>query len=212
MNCITKMLVVVSLSGFCGCGAEQSGEAIACIKFADEIKAIGEALVGERAKYPHQEIVTRINELMEGISNRTYRAAAACSYAQMLKDADLGALPYHKRGKAVMLYGRHVLFSFRVMIKNGVDPEEAMELFFACMEKYRAVCSSVSAGGEMTANERPDECTIRKECIREMKESYSYTVSIIRRFWLPSLSDYLPPEHHEVFKNRVRFIVEGVLP
>jgi len=209
MNCITKMLVAVAfLKGVCGCGAEQSGEAIARAKFTGEIKAIGEALVNEGVKYPHQEIVTRINVLMAGISNQTWRAEAARSYAQMLKDAELGALPYRKRGKSVMLYGRYVLFAFRVMIKNGVDPKESMELFFACMEKYRTVCSSVSAD-EKIANERPDECKIRKECVLEMKESYSYTVSIINRFWLPSLSDYLPPEHHEDFKQRIApFLIE----
>jgi len=190
-----------------GCDSSVSADRAAILRLSDEIQLIRESLTKNDIKYPHHELVARINERMSGISNKNNRAEGAYSYAQMLKNADIATLPYRRRSAAASLYGRHICFSFRLMMMNGVDPQDAMSVFFDCLFRYREACFSISAAAR-NPNERLDEYAQRQECARGMSDAYGYTVSVIKRFWLPNLSEYLPNVYHEEFRRRFESLSE----
>lgn len=202
MSCVFKAsFAAVYFALCCGCGAEQSADVVVSAKFKNEVQMIKDSLTIEGARYPYNEVVARMTDLIAGASNQVYRAQAACSYAEMLKEVDLVSLPYRRRETAVIMFGGHVFFAFRFMIKNGVEPKEAMTLFFDCLEKYRSACMSVS-DSEKAANESRDDYMARRDCARVLKDDCKQRLSVIRRFWLPRLSDYLPVEHHDEFRKR----------
>ena len=202
-------LLSASLLLCCGCGAEQYAEETASKRFSDEVRAIADSMVKGEIKYPHQSVVARVNEIMSGISNQTRRIEVACSYATMLGNIDLGALPFKRRGAVAPLYGQHVCFAFRTMVKNGVDSNVAMSLFFDCIRKFHDAYISVPTSAK-SDGESQREFMERIECARALKDAYVYTVSLISRFWIPHLEDYIPVQYHEEFKRRFETLYEGI--
>ena len=194
-------LMSVSLMFCCGCGAEQYTDEAASKRFSVEVQAIADSLVKGETKYPHQSVVARMNEIMSGMSNQTRRIEVARSYATMLDGIDLGTLPFKKRGSVAPLYGQHVCFAFRTMVKNGVDPNEAMSLFFDCIRKFHDASISVPTSAK-SDDESQSDFMERIECARALKDAYVYTASLISRFWIPHLADYIPVQYHEEFKRR----------
>lgn len=202
-------LVSASLLLCCGCGAEQYTDEAVSKRFSAEVQAIADSLVKGEIKYPHQSVVARMDEIMSGMSNQTSRIEAAHSYATMLGDVDLGALPIKRRGAVAPLYGQHICFAFRTMVKNGVDPNEAMSLFFDCIRKFHDAYISVPTSAK-SDDESQREFIERIECARALKDAYVYTVSLISRFWIPHLEDYIPVQYHEEFRRRFETLLEGV--
>lgn len=194
-------LVSVSLLICGGCSAEQSSDEAATNRGLAEIQLIGDNLVRDGSKYPHQSVVVRMNEIISGISNKVCRIEVARSYAKMLGCVDFSALPFKKRGAMAPLYGQHICYAFRLMVKNGVDPKEAMSRFFDCLTKFYDAQDSLSALMK-SADEGQGDYIVRKECARALRDAYEYTISLLVRFWIPHLEDYLPSEYHEEFKTK----------
>lgn len=207
MRCMMKMMVVLVLSDMCsGCDVEHPQQVQAPAKFNDEIQYIRNGLIAGGMGYPQQATVERLDGLMNSMSNLACRTAAAMAYAKMLQEVDLDYLPCRRKATSVRMYGEHVCFSFQVMMRNGVDPQDAMIVFFNCLRKYRNACTSVSDSARADG-ESVDDYLERKECARALKEAYVHTVSIFRRFWMPRLLEYLPTEYHEEFRRRIESFV-----
>ena len=202
-------LVSASLLLCCGCGAEQHVDEAASKRFSAEVQAIADSLVKGEIKYPHQSVVARMNEIMSGMSSQARRIEVAHSYATMLGDIDLGALPFKRRGAVAPLYGQHICFAFRTMVKNGVDPNEAMSLFFDCIRKFHDAYISVPTSAK-SDDESRCEFMERIECARALRDAYVYTVTLISRFWIPHMEDYIPVQYHEEFKRRFKTFLEGI--
>ena len=184
-----------------GCGAEYSADEAASNRFSAEIQTIADSLVKGESKYPHQSVVARVNAIIDGMSNQVHRTEAARSYAKMLIDIDFDALPFKRRGAIAPLYGQHICFAFRTMVKNGVDSSEAISLFFDCLTRFHDAHASVSTSAKLV-DESQSDYVERRECAQALRDAYLYTISLIRRFWIPHLEDYIPLQYHEEFKSR----------
>lgn len=194
------LLIVVTVA-VCnnGCDLNQQNSNISSKRFADEIRMIRDSLTTEHSKYPHQQLVARLSGMLVSISNQTCRTEAVKQYATMLSEVELSSLPDCKKATSVRMYGEHVCFMFRILIENGVPPDDAMSMFFGCLEKYRSLCMVVPVF-DKTTGESQSVYQTKVKCACALTDAYNYTISIIRQFWLPNLSDYLIPEYHDKFK------------
>lgn len=197
-----RMIFFSLLLAMCGgCRKETATDDAALAKFAGEVQLIRDSLIKEKNNYRYYKVVDRVNEAMAAISNVTVRSSAARSYAEMLAEVDLTALPYRQRVTSAIMFGGHAYFAFQVMLKNGVNCKDAMELFFACLAKYQDACTSIPTAAR-EKDENMDSFILRKDCARVLMDDYQRRMSILKRFWLPHLSDYVPAEYHEEFKRR----------
>lgn len=74
-----------------------------------------------------------------------------------------------------------------------------MAIFFDCLERCREIEQSVS-DEERSAAESPDDDEERVLCAHQVKDAQAQMRSIIKRFWLPHLSAYLPEACRRVQK------------
>ena len=103
-----------------------------------------------------------------------------------------------------------MLFSFQVMIRNGVEPKEAMAIFFDCLERCREIEQSVS-DEERRAAESPDDNGERVLCARQVKDAQAQMRSIIKRFWLPHWSACLSEACNASFRRRMEGFLRNLL-
>lgn len=143
------------------------------------------------------------------ISNSAQRIRAIRVYSNMLRAIDLSNMPYHAREWATGQYGSSVCHCFRIMRKCGVGPEESMDWFFSCLAKFKCLCLSIP-NAEKVPGESMSESRLRRHYLRLFRSDYEYLISILRRFWIPQLSLYLPEEYHAEFVRRLSLLADNV--
>ena len=148
------------------------------------------------------------------VSNASQRTELAIELSEMLLSVDLTNQPY----RAVSpVFGRckprddAITFFYRdyaravgwIMKQNGCSPGSTMEFFLKALQKYKEACFSVPMGRRQLPGESREDCQARCDCARAGYSEYAQTMSEIRRFVLPRLSEYLPEELHDEFRRRI---------
>lgn len=199
-------LVVCSACGLllaAGCG-EGDGRAKVPPAFAARIDAIGASLRRGGRGFPHREGFAETDRLFDAIPEGEDRRAAALAFGDMLLALDLGGiLPYPSRESSVILWQTYLNQSLELMNKGGVAPGMAMDRYFKGFSKYRDACLGVPTDGQRMGESRRDFIS-RYSCAYILRDHYKLALSIFRRFWLPNLSRYFPPEYHDEFRRRLK--------
>ena len=172
-------------------------------EFAARIDVIGASLMRGGRGFLHVREFAETDRLFDAIPEGAGRRAAALAFGDMLLALDLGGLSYLFKEGTVPLYLQYLDQSLYLMNRGGIAPGAAMDCYFKGLSKFRAVCLGVPTDGQR-AGESRREFLDRRTCAHKLKEDYKLALSIFRRFWLPDLSRYFPPEYHDEFRRRLK--------
>ena len=173
-------------------------------EFAARIDVIGASLMHGGRGFPHREGFAETDRLFDAIPEGAGRRAAALAFSDMLLALDLGGiLPYPSRESSVILWQSYLNQSLELMNKGGVAPDMVMDRYFKGFSKYRDACLGVPVDGQRAGESRRDFIS-RYSCAYILRDHYKMALSIFRRFWLPNLSRYFPPELHDEFRRRLK--------
>lgn len=187
---------------FCGCGVDKRTDTVPSAT-ATRINEIHESLMRGGIGFRHVQETESTDRLFLDIQDENARRIAACRFGDSLLSLDLRSLDYRRRADSTCLYGEYICQCFRLMRKCDVEPSLAMDFLFEGLGRYKSACLDISTE-ECLAGESRAESRRRRECARTLRDSYRLTLSIFKRFWLPNLSRYLPPEFHDEFRRRLR--------
>ena len=147
------------------------------------------------------------------MSNASLRAKLSHELSQIVLSVDLTNQPFRAVGAAAKRsfprewvtgdYPRYIAAVCWIMKKNGCPPELEMDFFFKALQKFRDACFSVPLAFWPLPGESRELCSARTTAARHLYGEYKNIMSYIRRFVLPELSKYLPPELHDEFKRRI---------
>lgn len=151
---------------------------------------------------------------VEGVSNAQQRADLVIELSKIILSIDLEGMPYlfeygngfrrQKREFAACFFVDYMKALFQAMGRCGCRPEDTMEFFFKAMQKFRDAWTSIPYYSGKLPGESMEQCNARCDAARKLQGLYEQTISEIRRFVLPRLSDYLPEELHDEFRRRIK--------
>lgn len=192
-----------------GCGGTRQEESVP--SYVDEhVAAIKRTLTCAGNGINLQTASENTMNMFCSLSNSVQRIRAIPIYSDMLLAVDLMEQPYCVREWSTGQYGSCICHCYRIMGKCGVDPAESMEWFFACLAKFKCLCLSVP-DAERLPGETMAEARLRRHCLHLFRSDYEHHISIIRRFWIPRLSQYLPEKYHAEFVRRLNSLTcEGL--
>ena len=149
------------------------------------------------------------------VSNASLRTELALELADILVSVDLTNQPYRvvspkalyprPREEALTCYYRdYVRAAIAIMRDNGCSTESTMEFFFKALQKYKAACFSVPLAHHQLKGESREERQARVCCAIAGQSSYAMTMTEVSKLVLPYLSNYLPEELHDEFRQRIK--------
>ena len=154
-----------------------------------------------------------MNGWISCVSNASLRTKLSLELAKIILSVDLTNQPYRAAGAVVKRrfprecitrdYPRYINAVCWIMKKNGCPPDFEMDFFLAALQKFRDSCFSVPIAFGTLSGESLELCSARTTAARHLYGEYDYVMSYIRRFVLPELSKYLPPELHDDFNRRI---------
>ena len=204
-------IIVIGMSGFVCVGCDrQQRDATVPSYIAEHVETIRRTLKYEGNRIDLNKTAESTMNMFCSISNKLQRIRAVKTYSDMLLAIDLKDLPCQTREWATSQYGSSVCHCFRIMRKCEVAPAESIDWFFTCLAKFKDLCQSISTV-ERLPGETMSESRLRHHYLRLYRSDYEYLISILRRFWIPQLSLYLPEEYHSEFVRRLNFLEGEIL-
>lgn len=213
-SCATLLLSVMFLFA-CGCQQQEKempdvAVNVARAKFRHIKTSLNNGKTGVTNFF---YVATEIAGVISAVSNADRRAELALELSQMLLAVDLKNQPYlsprtngvafMQRERAAIVFYDYIFPVLGAMKDCGSSPNDRMEFFFNAILKYKDACFSVPVGWRRLPGESRETCSHRNNTAYTLWGDYQQRMSEIRRFMLPRLSVYLPPEFHDEFKRRI---------
>jgi len=197
----------------CGCQRQNNAESVAVeavrVKFRHVQDCLGKGRTGVDSIHA---LGSQICGWMACVSNATLRAELAMEFSEMVLAVDLKGIPYFsasddgrrlQREFATYFFLDYVKALRLAMTESGCQPDVVMDFYFRAMHKFKDACFSIPYKFKMLPGENTDQFSARVDAAIKLQGLYEQTMSEVRRFMLPRLSEYFPPELHDEFRKRI---------